>query len=171
MEQPCHGASPVLKLVTQPSAQLPLMFAIFSSFAVGDIVDAGGVAVVDVRGDTVMRATARVFGLSALVTCFGASTTTLGSAAVPPPEGVAARDVTAPGPHTSAIDRVATARLAAKSDENLMVMSCQMPGQAIPSRSAGYHVPAQAVKLRRDRIGGILRNQFQSGDRFLTQSG
>jgi hypothetical protein len=148
------------------------MFAIFSSFAVGDIADAGGVAVVgDVRADEVLRATARAFGLSALVTCFGASTTTLGSAAVPPPEGVAACDVTVPaGPHSSAIDRVATARLAAKSDENLMAMSSQMPGQAIPSRSAGYHVAAQAVKLRGDPIRGILRNQFQSGDLFLTQS-
>ncbi|HEY3796568.1 MAG TPA: hypothetical protein VGM09_32510 [Bradyrhizobium sp.] len=173
MEHPRHGASPDLKLVTQPSAQLPLMFAIFSSFAVGDIVDADGVAAVGgVAADTMLRAATRCFGLSGLATCFGASTTTLGSAAVVPPERVAVCDIAVPlRPHSSAIDRVATARSAAKSDENLMAMSSQMPGQQFRPGTGGYHVPGQAVKLRGDPIRGILRNQLQSGDLSLMQSG
>src|ERR1700743_317966 len=133
MEQPCHGASPVLKLVTQPSAQLPLMFAIFSSFAVGDSDDADGVAAAaGVRTGAMLRATARGSGRAALVTCCGAATTTSGSAPVP------VCDSAVPlRPHSSAADKVAIPRLAAKSDENLMAMSSQMPGQAIPSPPQG----------------------------------
>src|SRR3981189_3631741 len=85
-EHPCQGASPVLKLVTQPPTQLPVAFASFASCAAGDIGDADGVGMVgDVRGDTVLRVTARCFGLA---TCFGASTTTLGSEVAAPPEGL-----------------------------------------------------------------------------------
>ena len=119
-------ASPDLKLVTQPPTQLPVAFASFASCAAGDIGDAGGVGVVgDARGDTVLRAAARCFGFCGLATCFGASTTTLGSEAVAPPEGVAVCDIAVPlRPHrSSAIDRLATARLATKSDENLTAMS------------------------------------------------
>jgi hypothetical protein len=36
-EQPCQGASPDLKLVTQPPAQLPVLLASFASFPVIDI--------------------------------------------------------------------------------------------------------------------------------------
>ena len=36
-EHPCQGASPDLKLVTQPPTQLPVMLASFASFAVTDI--------------------------------------------------------------------------------------------------------------------------------------
>ncbi len=133
-EHPCQGASPDLKLVTQPPTQLPVAFASFASCAAGDIGDADGVGVVDdVRGDRVLRATAR---------CFGASTRTLGSEVVAPPEGVAVCDIAVPlRPHSSsAIDKIATARLATKSDENLIAMSSQMRGQPIPSQNAGYHV-------------------------------
>src|ERR1700743_737802 len=112
MEQPCHGASPVLKLVTQPSAQLPLILAIFSSFAVGDSDDADGVAAAaDVRTGTMLRPTAWCFGRSAPVTCFGAATTTSGSAPVP------VCDSAVPlRPSSSAADKVAIQRIAAKSD-------------------------------------------------------
>jgi hypothetical protein len=109
-----------LKFVTQPPTQLPVAFA---SCAAGDIGDADGVGVVgDVRGDTVLRATARCFGFCGMATCFGASTTTLGSEIVAPPEGVAVCDIAVPlRPHrSSAIDTIATARLATKSDESLM---------------------------------------------------
>ena len=119
-EHPCQGTSPDLKLVTQPPTQLPVAFA---SCAAGDIGDADGVGVVgDVRGDTVLRATARCFGFCGMATCFGASITTLGSEFVAPPEGVAVCDIAVPlRPHrSSAIDKIATARLATKSDEGLM---------------------------------------------------
>jgi hypothetical protein len=127
-EHPCQGASPDLKLVTQPPTQLPVTLASFASCAAGDIGDADGVGVVlgDVRGRTVLRATAR---------CFGASTTTLGSEVAALPEGVAVCDFAVPlRPHrSSAIDKIATAGLATKSDENLIALSSQMPGQPIPS--------------------------------------
>ena len=147
-EHPCQGASPDLKLVTQPPTQLPVALASFASCAVGEIGDADGVGVVgvgvvgDVRGDTVLRATARCFGFCGLSTCFGASTTMLGSEVVAPPERVAVCDIAVPlRPHrSSAIDKIATASLATKSDENLIAISSQMRGQLIPSWNAGYQV-------------------------------
>jgi hypothetical protein len=148
-EHPRQGASPDLKLVTQPPAQLPVAFASFASCAAGDIGDADGVGVVgDVRGG-MPRSTARCFGFCGVATCFGASTTTLGSEVVAPPEGVAVCDIAAPlRPHrSSAIDKIATARLATKSDESLIAMAFQMRGQPIPSRYAGYHVPMRVGPL------------------------
>jgi hypothetical protein len=100
-----------------------VVLASFASYAAGDIGDADGVGVVgDVRGDTVLRATARCFGFCGMATCFDASTTTLGSEVVAPPEGVAVCDIAVPlRPHrSSAIDKIATARLATKSDEGFM---------------------------------------------------
>jgi hypothetical protein len=97
-----------------------------SSRSAGDIGDADGVGVVgDVRGDTVLRATARCSGFCGLATCFGASTTTLGSEVVAPPEGVAVCDIAVPlRPHSSsAIDKIATARLATKSNEAFIAAS------------------------------------------------
>jgi hypothetical protein len=130
-EHPTQGALPDLKLVAQPPAQLPLVFARLASCVVGDI--ANGVGVVgDVRGDTVLRATARCF--CGLATCFGASTTTLGSEVVALPEGAAACDIVMPlRPHgSSAIDKMETARLATKSEESLIATSSQMRGKPIP---------------------------------------
>jgi hypothetical protein len=82
----------------------------------------------DVRRDTVLRATALCFGL---VTCFGASTMTLGSEAAEP---VAVCDIAVPlRPHRSSIDKTATVGLATKGDENLMAMPSQIrDGHAIP---------------------------------------
>jgi hypothetical protein len=120
-EHPCQGASPVLKLVTQPPAQLPVALSSFASCAAGDADDVAGVG--DVRGDTVLRAASRCFGMCALVTCFGASTTTSESAVVAPPAGVAVCDIAVPLRPHSAIDKIATAGFAAKSDENLIAMS------------------------------------------------
>lgn len=120
-EHPCQGASPDLKLVTQPPTQLPVALASFASCAVGDIGDADGVGVFgDVRGDTVLRATARCFGFCG----FGASTTTLGSEVVAPPEGVAVCDIAVPlRPHSSsATDKTAAARPATKRNEAFMVI-------------------------------------------------
>ena len=75
--------------------------------------------VLDVRRDTVLRATARGPGFCGLATCFGASTTTLGSEVVAPPEGVAVFAIAVPlRTHSGA-----TARLAIKkSDENFMAI-------------------------------------------------
>jgi hypothetical protein len=121
---------PDLKLVTQPSTQLPAAFAIFSSLAscaAGDIGDADGIGTVDdVRAGTVLPATTRCFGLCGLVTCLGASTTTLGSEVVAPPEGVAVCDMAMPlRPHSSSIDKTATARPAAKwNDAFMAIFSC-----------------------------------------------
>jgi hypothetical protein len=132
------------RLDTQPSTQLPVMaFGSFSSCAVGDIGEADGAAVVDdVRRDTVLRVTTRCFGFCGRATCLGASTRTLGSEVVAPPEGVAVCAIAVPlRPHSSsAIDKIATASLATKGDENLIALSSQMQGQPIPSQDAGYHV-------------------------------
>jgi hypothetical protein len=128
-EHPTQGRSPDLKLVWQPPTQLPVMaFGSFaSSRSAGEVGDADRVEVLgDVSEDTVLRATARGFGFSGLTICFGASTTTPGSEAVAPNEGVAV------------CDNKATARLAANSDEAFMAMSSQSwEGPSIPSRCAG----------------------------------
>jgi hypothetical protein len=87
------------------------------------------VAVVgEVRWDTVMRAIPCGFGLCGHATCFGASTTTPGSEVVAPSNGVAACDIVAPlRPYrSSANDEIATARLATKSDENLIATSSRI---------------------------------------------
>jgi hypothetical protein len=131
-EHPCQGASPDLKLVTQPPTQLPVALASFASCPVGDIGDADGVGVAgDVRGDTVW-AILRGFGFCGLATCFGASTTTSGSMAAARPEVMAVCDIAVPlRPHrSSSIDKIATAGLSTKSDENLMAMSSQKLGRA-----------------------------------------
>src|ERR1700704_4883134 len=87
-EHPCQGASPDLKLVTQPPTQLPVALASFASFTVGDIGDAACIGVVgDVRGDTVLRTTAPRLGFCGLATCLGASTRTRGSEVALPEDG------------------------------------------------------------------------------------
>jgi hypothetical protein len=66
---------------------------------------------IDVRRDTVLRAT----GFCGLAACFGASTKTLGSEVVAPPEGVAVCAIAVPlRPHSGATARLATK----KSDES-----------------------------------------------------
>ena len=107
-EHPTQGRLPDGKLVWQPPTQLPVALASFASFADIDVGDADGVGVVgDVPGDTVLRATARCSGFCGLATCFGASTTMLGSEVVAPPEGVAVCDIAVPlRPHSSAIDEM-----------------------------------------------------------------
>src|SRR6266850_3110265 len=160
-EHPCQGASPDLKLVTQPPTQLPVALASFASCAVGDIGDADGVGVVgDVRGDTVLWATARCFGFCGLATCLGASTTTLGSEVVAPPEGGAVFDIAVPlRPHrSSAVDKIARAGLATKSDKNLIAMSSQMRRPPIPSRNAAYH-----VSMRVGAQTGASSSRFLAG--------
>src|SRR5258708_7239318 len=148
---PTQGLFPDGRLDTQPSTQLPVMaFGSFSSCAVGDIGEADGAGVVDdVRGDTVLRAAARCFGFCGRTTCFGASTRTLGSEVVAPPEGVAVCAIAVLlRPHSNgAIDKIATARLATKSDEILIALSSQMRGQPIPSQNPGYHVPIRMEPL------------------------
>jgi hypothetical protein len=101
-------------------------FASFASRAAGDIGDADGVGVLgDVRGDTVLLATACCFGFCGLATCFGASTITVGSKVVAPPEGVAVCDIAVPlRPHSSsAIDNIAKAGPATKSNEAFIAAS------------------------------------------------
>jgi hypothetical protein len=123
-EHPTQGALPDLKLVWQPPTQLPVAFA--SLVSSGNIGDADGVGVLgDVVGDMVLRATARCFGFCGVATCFGASTTTLGSEVVAPPEGVAVCDsAVSLRPHnSSAIDKTPAARPATKSDETFIAMS------------------------------------------------
>jgi hypothetical protein len=113
VEHPRQGALPDRKLVTQPSAQLPAAFAIFSSLAscaAGDSGEAdGGAAVGDVREDKVLPAAICCFGFCGLAACFGASTTTLGSE-MAPPEGVAVCDMAGPfRPHSSSVKTAADA--------------------------------------------------------------
>ena len=128
-EHPCHGASPYLKLVTQPPTQLPVTFASSASFADTDIGVVDDVWVVVLRRASVLRATVRCISLCGLVTCFGTSIMTLGSEPVALPEGVAACDIPVP-PRlyiNSAIDEL----VAARPDENLMAVfsrcGCNQP--------------------------------------------
>jgi len=67
-----------------------------------------------------LRAVSRCFGICGRATCFGASTTTLGSKVSAPLEGLAVCDITGPLRPHSAIDKKAIAGFAAKSDENLI---------------------------------------------------
>ena len=132
-EHPCQGASAYLKLVTQPPTQLPVALASLASFADTDSGADGVWVDCDVREDTALRATARCFGLCGLATCFGASTTTLGSELVAPPdEGIAVCDIAVPLRQHM--------RPATKSDKNLIALSSQMRGRPFPSRSGAYHV-------------------------------
>jgi hypothetical protein len=122
-EHPCHGASPVLKLVTQPPTQLPVTLASLASLA--DIGDVGGAAAIgDVRGDSVLRAIARGSRFCGLAVCFGASTTTAGSERVAP-SGVVAASEPLRLQSSSPIEAKATARLATERDEILITISSQ----------------------------------------------
>ena len=89
----------------------------------------------------------------ALITRFGASTTTLGSDVVAS-EDVAVLDIAGPlNPHSSgAIDKIATVNFVTKRDENLIAQSSQMRGQPIPSRTGGYHVPMPDTDFASIRI-------------------
>jgi hypothetical protein len=98
--------------------QLPVVVArVARPYTGASLADA-----IDVRGDSVLRATARGPGFCGLATCFGASTTTLGSEVVAAPEGVGCAIAVPLSPHSGATARFATK----KSDENFMT---------IPSRS------------------------------------
>jgi hypothetical protein len=133
-EHPSQGAPPYLKLVTQPPTQLPVVFSSLASFADTDPGADGDWVGCDVRRDTVLLATALCFGL---VTCFGASTRTPGSEVA---ELVAVCDIAVPlRPYSSSIDKITTAGLATKSEENLMAMSSQnRDGNAIPMRTIAH---------------------------------
>jgi hypothetical protein len=133
VEHPTQGALAVLKLVAQPPAQLPPV--VFASFATDDLGDA---VVGDVREDTVLRETVCGFGCCGLVTCFGASTRTLGSE-VASPEGVAACNIAVPpGPHSSStIDEIAT-------DENRMAMSSQIARTTFQTRCPLWRISQSA---------------------------
>jgi hypothetical protein len=73
---------------------------------------------------------ASCFGLSGLAACFGASTVMLGSGAVEPD---AVCDTAVPlGPHSNAVDKIATAEGAAKLDGNLMTCPPIREGNAVP---------------------------------------
>ena len=104
--------------------QLPVVVArVARPYTGASLADA-----IDVRRDSVLRATARGPGFCGLATCFGASTTTLGSEVVAPPEGVAVCAIAVPlRPHSGATARLATK----KGDENftafLPCLRWQMP--------------------------------------------
>lgn len=119
---PTQGRLPCGRLDSQPPLQL---LATFSSLAILPNIESGagaGVRAVDVwpvddlRRDTTVFATC--FGFFGLATCFGASTVMLGSELAEP---VAVCD--AAGPHSKAVDKIATAEGATKRDGNLMTIS------------------------------------------------
>ncbi|MBR1173374.1 hypothetical protein JQ617_05360 [Bradyrhizobium sp. KB893862 SZCCT0404] len=135
-EHPRQGALPVLKLVWQPSTQLPEMLSSFASLVTTD-VGAASIAVTDVslvdddRRGTAPWATAgcRV-GLLRLCVWLGASTVTAGSVVRELLADVAACETAMPpGPHVnSAMQEQATVR----RDKDPMTTSSQF---AIQSRS------------------------------------
>ena len=122
---PTQGASPVLKLVSQPPLQLLLAFSSLATLPNTESGAADGVlAVGDLRRDASVLATcfglcvlATCFGLCGLATCVGASTVMLGSGAGP----VAVCDTAVPlEPQSNAVDTIAMAEGAAKLEDNLM---------------------------------------------------
>jgi hypothetical protein len=115
--------------------QLPLVVArVARPYTGASLADA-----IDVRGDPLLRAAARGPGFCGLATCFGASTTTLVSEVVAPPEGVAVCAIAVPlGPHSGATARLATK----KSGENFM---------AIPSMSWDGKMPIPKLTISLDR--------------------
>ena len=93
---------------------------------------------IDVRGDSALRATARGSGFCGLATCFGASTTTLGSAVVAPPDCVAVCAIAVPlRPHSGATARLATK----KSDENFTAIPPISGDGKRQSQNSRYHWP------------------------------
>jgi hypothetical protein len=64
-------------------------------------------------------------------------------------EPVEVRDIAVPlRPHSSSIDKIATAGLATKSDEHLMAMSSQnWDGHAIPMRTV-VHIQLAKIRIR-----------------------
>jgi hypothetical protein len=124
VEHPCHGASPDLKLVAQPPTQLPVTLASLASLAdIGDVE--GAAAVGDVRGDTMLRPILRGSRFCGLAACFGAWTTTAGSARLAPSGVVAASEPLRPQ-SSSPIEEQASARLVTERDEILITISSQM---------------------------------------------
>jgi hypothetical protein len=109
---------------------------------------------VDVRAvDDVRRGTTRS-GLCGLAACFGATTVILGSS-VPEPVGVC--DIAVPlGPHSNAVDKIATAEGATRLGDNLMTISPQIQdGPSVPRR-ARYHTfrigPPRVEKISADDL-------------------
>jgi hypothetical protein len=121
---PIQGLSPDLKLVAQPPTQLPLIFSSLRIFAIIDSCAAVNGVVGDVGRDAALFATrvclcgglAACCGFCGLTICFGAWTVMLGS------EGMVAAvvvcDIAVPlGPHSNAVDRIATAVGATRLDD------------------------------------------------------
>jgi hypothetical protein len=171
-EHPCQGSLPDLKLDWQPPTQLPVALASLASFAdiESDAVDGVRVAT-DVGPETALRATVRCSDFCGLATCFGASTTTLGSDVLAP-AGVVVCDSAVPiRPHGSEIDEIATVRLAAKRNEAFMVLSSQKAGTPSRACTLAYIEPlgntaecAMPVRLARNELSeSSACVQFQRG--------
>lgn len=124
-EHPRQGALPVLKLVWQPSTQLPEIPSRLASFAMTDVgaanvVVSEGSLVGDVRCGAVTRTVARCVGCLCLGVWLGASTVMLGSTPASPEDGAVAENAVPLRPHVnSAMLEQARTRF----DENLMAMS------------------------------------------------
>ena len=177
-EHPTQGRLPDGKLVWQPPTQLPEALSSLRSFANTDSCAADGVGVVgDVAADTVLRtvlrATARCFGFCGLLaTCFGASIRMLGREVVAPPEGVAVCDIAVPlRPHSSsAIDKIATARPARKSDDAFMAISFQIlrTANAVPDRTILF---SDFIRVNTNLRGAGLRSELTCLQRERPHSG
>ena len=121
--------------------QLPVVVArVARPYTGASLADA-----IDVRRDSVLRATARGPGFCGLATCFGgASTTTLGTEVVAPPEGVAVCAIAVPlRPHSGATARLATK----KSDENFTAIPPMSGDSKRQSQSLRYHRPDANLRL------------------------
>lgn len=134
---PTQGASPRLKLVSQPPLQLLLALSSLAIFPNTESGAADGVrAADDVRRDATVFAACR--GRCGLATCFGASTVMRGSV---PAEPAAVCDIAVPlGPHSNAVDKMATADGTINLDDNLMTRpSPQIETEMSFRLSARYH--------------------------------
>lgn len=133
-EHPRQGALPVLKLVWQPSTQLPEMLSSFASLVVTD-VGAANIAVSDVSvvGDDWRRTAPRAtlgcrIGLLRLCVWLGASTVTAGSVVGELVADVAACETTMPpGPQ---VDSAMQEQARARRDKDLMTTSSQYSANA-----------------------------------------
>jgi len=144
-EHPRQGALPVLKLVWQPSTQLPEMLSSFASLVMTD-VGAASVVATDVsvdgddwRGTALLRATAGCWiRLLRLGVWLGASTVTAGSVVAELVADVVACEMAIPpGPYVnSAMQEQARAR----RDKDLMTTSSQYDRAQSTRRSSSCQI-------------------------------
>ena len=142
--------------------QLPVVVAKVSRpYTGGSLADA-----IDIRGETVLRATARGLGFSGRSNCLGAPTTTPGSEVTPATRGSVC-DIAGPMElHSDAVNRMATAEGATRLDDILMTRSPKSKHRTtyptsrsvrvgIMPRRSHAHLPRSRQCVRSNRVFAV----------------